>query len=97
MAAKDFAIAQETQADGQRMAAIKVAEGNKQAAILEAEGKAEAIKLVNEAAKTTMVEGALELRKLEALERALANSTKIVIPANQQLINVIGNLLDGQG
>jgi len=95
VAAKDFAIATETQADGQRMAAIKVAEGQKQAAILEAQGKAEALKLVNDAAKTSMIEGALELRKLEALERTLAHGTKILIPSNQPILNVIGDLLNG--
>lgn len=95
VAAKDFAIAKETEADGHRMAAIKIAEGQKQAAILRAEGEAKAITLVNEAAEKTLKGAALELRKLEAVERTLAHGTKIVLPAGQQLVNVIGDLIAG--
>ena len=50
IAAKDYATAKETEADGVRRARIKEAEGTRQARILEAEGDAQAIKLVNEAA-----------------------------------------------
>jgi len=32
------------------------------------------------------------LRKLEAVERALYQNTKIVVPADTQLVNVIGDL-----
>jgi regulator of protease activity HflC (stomatin/prohibitin superfamily) len=39
----DFATARETQADGERRAAIKVAEGQRQAAILQAEGQKQAV------------------------------------------------------
>ena len=96
VAAKDFAVAKETEADGQRMATIKIAEGEKQSRILRAQGEAEAITLVNTAATETLKEGALELRKLEAVERSLASGTKIVLPAGQQLINVIGDLVNGR-
>jgi len=92
VAAIDFATATETQADGQRRAAIKQAEGTKQARILEAEGQATAIQLVNEAADRFFVGNAQLLRKLEAVERALAQNTKIVVPADTELINVIGEL-----
>jgi len=64
IAAVDFATATETQADGQRRAAIKAADGNKQARILEAEGQAEAIRLVNEAADKYFIGNAQLLRKL---------------------------------
>ena len=69
VAAVDFATATETQADGQRRAAIKQAEGQRQARILEAEGQAEAIRLVNEAADKYFIGNAQVLRKLEAMER----------------------------
>ena len=46
IAAIDFATARETQADGERRAAIKVAEGQRQAAILQAEGQKQAKVLV---------------------------------------------------
>ena len=92
VAAKDFAVAAETQADGQRMAAIKIAEGEKQSAILKAQGEAEAITLVNEAATKTLVDGALTLRKLEAVEKSLSQNAKIVIPTGSNLTAVIGQL-----
>jgi len=92
-AAIDFATATETNADGQRRAAIKQAEGVKQATILEAQGKAEAIRLVNEAAKQYFTGSAITLRQLEVAENALANNTKIIVPAGQSVVNVIGGLL----
>ena len=73
-------------------AEVKKAEGIKQARILEAEGEAQAIKTVNEAAKKYFVGNAQILRKLEAVEISLKDNTKIVIPNNQQLVNIIGDM-----
>ncbi len=92
IAAVDFATATETVADGQKRAEIKKAEGIKQARILEAEGEAQAIKTVNEAAEKYFVGNAQILRKLEAVETSLKDNAKIVIPNNQQLINIIGDM-----
>ncbi len=92
IAAIDFATATETMADGARRAEIKKADGIKQARILEAEGEAQAIKLVNEAANLYFVGNAQLLRRLETVEKALANNAKIVIPTGSQLVNVIGEL-----
>lgn len=92
IAAIDFATATETAADGQKRAEIKKAEGIKQARILQAEGESEAIKLVNEAAEKYFVGNAQVLRKLEAVEHALQNNAKIVVPTNTELVNVIGEL-----
>ena len=94
IAAADFATATETKADGERRAKIKIAEGERQALILNAEGNAQAIKLVNEAAQQYFVGNAQELRKLQALEQALSNNSKIVLPTGQSLINVIGSLAE---
>ncbi|AKG53133.1 putative stomatin/prohibitin-family membrane protease subunit YbbK [Dehalogenimonas sp. WBC-2] len=107
-AAVDFATAAETEADGKRRAAIKAAEGARQAAILEAEGnkqsriliaegEAAAIKLVNEAAEAYFKGNAQKLRQLQAVEAALTNNSKIVLPSGTAITNVIGNLagLDG--
>jgi regulator of protease activity HflC (stomatin/prohibitin superfamily) len=108
IAAIDFATARETQADGERRASIKVAEGQKQSAILQseglkqakitvAEGEAQAIKLVNEAADQYFKGNAQLLRKLQAVEQSLTNNTKIVVPTDSSLVNVIGGLagIDG--
>ena len=92
IAALDFANALERQADGTKRSEIKKAEGIKQAKILAAEGEAEAIRLVNEAANTYFIGNAQLLRKLEAMEAALRDNAKIVIPTGSELINVIGDL-----
>jgi len=103
VAAIDFATARETQADGERRAAIKVAEGQKQSAILQAqglkqakitvaEGEAQAIKLVNEAADQYFKGNAQLLRRLQAVEQSLTNNAKIVVPTGSSLVNVIGGL-----
>ncbi|MFA6254606.1 MAG: SPFH domain-containing protein [Patescibacteria group bacterium] len=92
IAAIDYANAVETQADGEKRAQIKKAEGIKQGKILQAEGEAEAIKLVNEAAEMYFKGNAQLLRKLEAVETALSQNTKIVVNSNSELINVIGDM-----
>ena len=92
IAAIDFATAAETFADGQKRAEIKKAEGVRQARILQAQGEAEAIMLVNEAAEKYFVGNAQILRKLQTVETALQNNAKVVIPANTELVNVIGEL-----
>jgi regulator of protease activity HflC (stomatin/prohibitin superfamily) len=92
IAAVDFATATETAADGQKRAEIKKAEGIKQARILQAEGEAEAIKLVNEAAEKYFVGNAQLLRKLETVETSLKDNAKIVVPENNELVNVIGEM-----
>ncbi len=92
IAALDYANAVERQADGEKRSEIKKAEGVKQGKILEAEGEAEAIRLVNEAANKYFIGNAQLLRKLEALETALADNAKIVIPSGSDLVNVIGEM-----
>lgn len=92
IAAVDFATATETMADGQKRAEIKKAEGIRQAEILKAEGEAQAIALVNEAAEKYFVGNAQVLRKLQAVETSLKDNAKIVVPANGELVNVIGEL-----
>ncbi|MDD3297090.1 MAG: SPFH/Band 7/PHB domain protein [Candidatus Omnitrophica bacterium] len=92
IAAIDFATARETSADGEKRAKIKEAEGVKRARILQAEGESEAIKLVNEAADKYFVGNAQLLRKLQALESALEDNAKIVIPAGSDIVNLIGEM-----
>jgi regulator of protease activity HflC (stomatin/prohibitin superfamily) len=92
IAAIDSATAAETVADGIKRAKIKEAEGYKRAKILHAEGEAEAIKLVNEAADKYFIGNAQLLRKLEAMEIALQNNTKIIVPNGSDLVNVMGEM-----
>jgi regulator of protease activity HflC (stomatin/prohibitin superfamily) len=92
IAAIDSATAAETVADGVKRSKIKEAEGYKRAQILHAEGEAEAIKLVNEAADKYFIGNAQMLRKLEAMETALQNNTKIIVPDGSDLVNVVGEM-----
>jgi len=101
--AKDFATATETRADGEKRAAIKEAEGNRQAAVLEAKGKqeaqvavakgrAEAIKLVNESADKYFKGNAQVLKKLETTQASFEHNSKIVVPSDSDIMNVIGEM-----
>ena len=103
VAAVDFATATETKADGEKRAKIKQAEGERQTLILQAEGQrqsrilvaegdAQAIKLVNEAANAYFVGNAQLLKQLQTVTESLQNNAKIVIPAGQSLVNVVGDL-----
>jgi len=92
IAALDFAHAKEREADGVKRAEIKKSEGIRQAKILEAEGEAEAIKLINEAANKYFIGNAQLLRKLEAIEKAMQNNAKIVVPSDSELVNIIGEM-----
>lgn len=92
IAAIDYATARETAADGEKRASIKEAEGIKQARILQAEGEAEAIRTVNEAANKYFIGNAQLLRKLETVEKALSQNSKIVIPEGSELVNIIGDM-----
>lgn len=92
IAAIDSATAAETVADGIKRAKIKEAEGYKRAKILHAEGEAEAIKLVNEAADKYFIGNAQLLRKLEAMETALQNNAKIIVPGGSDLVNVMSEM-----
>jgi len=82
-AAIDFATAFETEADGKRRAAIKMAEGVRQSKILEAEGQAKAIQLVNDSARKYFKGNAQILKKLEVTQEALKNNTKIIVDSKK--------------
>jgi len=92
IAAIDFATATETKADGEKRAEIRRAEGIKQGAILRAEGEAQAIALVNEAAEKYFVGNAQILRRIQAMETALKDNAKIVVPTGSDLVNVLGEM-----
>ncbi len=57
-----------------------------------AQGEAEAIRLVNEAAERYFIGNAQLLRRLQALETAFQNNTKIVVPSDSDIVNVIGEM-----
>ena len=92
IAALDLATAIETKADGERRAEIKKAEGIAAAIRLKADADGDAIKTVNVAAEEYFVGNAQVLKKLETVEAALKNNTKIIVPSETDLVNVISDL-----
>ena len=92
IAALDLATAIETKADGERRSEIKKAEGIAQAIRLKAEADGEAIKIVNEAAEKYFVGNAQLLKKLETVSEALRDNSKIIVPSDSDLVNVIGDM-----
>lgn len=92
IAALDLATAIETKADGERRAEIKKAEGIAAAIRLKADADGDAIKIVNVAAEKYFVGNAQLLKKLETVAEALKDNTKIIVPADSDLVNVIGDL-----
>lgn len=95
IAALDIAAARETKADGERRAEIKQAEGQAQGIRLKAQAEAEAIKLVNEAAEKYFVGNAQLLKRLETVADSLKNNAKVIVPANTELVNVVGDMAGG--
>lgn len=79
IAAKDFATAVETKADGSKRAAIKEAEGVAQGRVTVAKAKAEAIKLVNESSEKYFKGNAQKLKQLEVAEESLKKNSKIIL------------------
>lgn len=92
IAALDLATAIETKADGERRAEIKKAEGIAAAIRLKADADGDAIETVNVAAEEFFIGNAQLLKKLETVAEALKNNTKIIVPADADLVNVIGDL-----
>jgi regulator of protease activity HflC (stomatin/prohibitin superfamily) len=77
-------------AEGQKQQEILTAEGDRQASILRAEGEAKAIESVSSAADKYFVGNAQLLRQLEVTQASLQKNSKIVVPDNSKLVNVLG-------
>ena len=92
IAALDLATAIETKADGERRAEIKKAEGIAAAIRLKADADGDAIKTVNEAAEKYFIGNAQLLKRLETVSESLRDNAKIIVPADSDLVNVIGDL-----
>jgi len=92
IAALDLATAIETKADGERRAEIKKAEGIAAAIRLKADADGDAIKTVNVAAEEYFIGNAQLLKRLETVAEALKNNSKIIVPSEIDLVNVISDL-----
>jgi len=83
------------QAEGVKQSEILRAEGDAQARVTRATAEAQAIQLVSNAAETYFKERAEVSKRLDVLRDVLAQQTKFVVPANSDLLNVLG--LDDKG
>jgi len=83
-------------AQGDAEARIRVAEAEAKAIEVTAKANAERIKLVNESAQKYFKGEAVELRRLEAAEKVLENSTKLIVPQGSNLINLVGDAVGSQ-
>ncbi len=81
------------QAEGVRQSEILKAEGDAQARITRANAEAEAVRLVSTAAETYFKERAEVMRRLEVISTTMAQNAKFIVPANADIITVLG--LDG--
>jgi regulator of protease activity HflC (stomatin/prohibitin superfamily) len=78
------------QAEGIKQAEILRAEGDAQARITRANAEAEAVRMVSTAAENFFKERAEMMRRLEVLNTVLVQNTKYIVPANADLVNVLG-------
>lgn len=92
VAARDFALAKQTEADGAKMAAIKKAEGEAQAVKINADGKAYEIEKVNKTAQKYFRGNAQILKKLETAEKTFSNNTKLIMDRDSSLVTMIDNV-----
>ena len=78
------------QAEGIKQSEILKAEGDAQARVTRANAEAEAIRLISTAAETYFKERAEMMRRLEVLNNTLGQNTKYIVPANADLVTVLG-------
>ncbi len=88
--AEGFKQAQILQAEGVRQSEILRAEGDAQAKVLRAQAEAQAIELVANSAEKHFQQRAEVSKRLDVLRDVLATQTKFVVPANSDLLNVLG-------
>lgn len=77
-------------AEGFKQAEILKAEGDAQARLTRATAEAKAIEMVANAAESFFHERAALARQFDVLQATLQHNTKFVVPANADLINILG-------
>lgn len=77
------------QAEGARQSAILEAEGKAKAQILQAEAQSKAIQDVSESAEAYFKSRAQAFRQFEVLEKTLQNNTKLIIPNDAPILNLL--------
>jgi len=88
--ARLLATGRKEAAEQDKEGTILVAEGKSQSILLIAEAEAKAIKLVSESANQYFKENAQINKKLDVIRDTFSNQTKIIVPSNADVLNVIG-------
>jgi regulator of protease activity HflC (stomatin/prohibitin superfamily) len=88
--ARLLATGRKEAAEQDKEGTILVAEGKSQSILLVAEAEAKAIKLVSESANQYFKENAQINKKLDVIRDTFSNQTKIIVPSNADVLNVIG-------
>lgn len=78
------------EAEGKKQSAILKAEGAAQAVRLEAEAEAKAVEQVATASEKFFKDRAEAQKKLEVLEKTLKDNVKYIIPADSDVLNILG-------
>jgi len=81
-----IAMNQVVKAENEKIAALDLATA------IEINADGEAIQIVNESAEKYFVGNAQLLKRLETVSESLKNNAKIIVPADTNLVNVIGDL-----
>lgn len=89
-AMRKVALGRKEAAEQEKEAEILRAEGKAQGTLLQAEAEAKAVQQIAEAAEKYFTERAMTQRKLDVIENTFKNSTKLILPANSSLIDMIG-------
>ena len=79
ISAVNYATAKETEADGEKRAAIKKAEGIRDGKRIVSDGEAYRIKTVHESAQKYFKDEAQDLKRLQVTQASLEHNTKIVL------------------
>ena len=88
--ARLLATGRKEAAEQDKESTILRAEGQAQSILTVAQAEAEAIKLVSESANMYFKENAQINKKLEVIRDTFTNNTKIVVPSNSEVLNILG-------
>ena len=88
--ARLLATGRKEAAEQDKESTILRAEGEAQSILTVAQAEAEAIRLVSESANQYFKENAQINKKLEVIRDTFTNNTKIVVPSNSEVLNILG-------
>jgi len=88
--ARLLATGRKEAAEQDKEGTILAAEGKAQAILVVAQAEAKAVQLVSEAANAYFKENAQINKRLDVIRDTFSNQTKIIVPSNSDVLNVLG-------